>query len=40
MHIKAGDSVKRYLPALSVLSLSTIAAVANGDRSAAPAAGG
>ena len=33
MHIKAGDSVKQYLPALSVLTLSTISAVANGPRS-------
>jgi hypothetical protein len=31
MHIKVGDSVKRYLPALSVFSLSTIAAVLSGD---------
>jgi hypothetical protein len=33
MHIKAGDSVKQYLPALSVLSLATISAIANGNRS-------
>lgn len=32
MHIKAGDPVKRYLPALSVFSLATISAVLNGDR--------
>jgi uncharacterized membrane protein YphA (DoxX/SURF4 family) len=32
MHIKAGDPVKRYLPALSVFSLATVAAVLNGDR--------
>ncbi len=31
MHIKAGDPVKRYLPALSVLSLATISAVLNDD---------
>ena len=31
MHIKVGDPVKRYLPALSVFSLATIAAVLNGD---------
>lgn len=31
MHIKVGDSVKRYLPALSVFSLSTISAVLNGN---------
>ena len=30
MHIKVGDPVKRYLPALSVVSLSTISAVLNG----------
>ena len=30
MHIKVGDPVKRYLPALSVFSLSTISAVLNG----------
>jgi hypothetical protein len=32
MHIKAGDPVKRYLPALSVFSLATISAVVNGGR--------
>lgn len=32
MHIKAGDPVKQYLPALSVFSLATISAVLNGDR--------
>ena len=32
MHIKVGDPVKRYLPALSVFSLSSIAAVFAGDR--------
>ncbi len=31
MHIKVGDSVKRYLPALSVFSLATVAALLNGD---------
>ncbi len=31
MHIKVGDSVKRYLPALSVFSLATTAAVLSGD---------
>ena len=31
MHIRAGDPVKRYLPALSVFSLATISAVLNGD---------
>jgi hypothetical protein len=30
MHIKVGDPVKRYLPALSVFTLSTISAVVNG----------
>lgn len=29
MHIKVGDPVKRYLPALSVFSLSTISAILN-----------
>jgi hypothetical protein len=29
MHIKVGDPVKRYLPALSVFSLATIAATLN-----------
>ena len=29
MHIKVGDPVKRYLPALSVLSLATISAIVN-----------
>ncbi len=33
MHIKAGDSVKQYLPALSVFSLATISAIVNGNRS-------
>jgi len=32
MHIKVGDPVKRYLPALSVFSLSTISAILNGNR--------
>ncbi len=32
MHIKAGDSVKRYLPALSVFSLATTSVILNGDR--------
>ena len=31
MHIKVGDSVKRYLPALSVFSLATIGAVLGSD---------
>ncbi len=31
MHIKVGDSVKRYLPALSVFSLATIAALLSGN---------
>ncbi len=30
MHIKVGDPVKRYLPALSVLSLATVSAILNG----------
>ena len=30
MHIKVGDPVKRYLPALSVFSLATISAILNG----------
>lgn len=36
MHIKVGDPVKRYLPALSVFSLATISAILNGR----PAQGG
>lgn len=32
MHIKAGDPVKRYLPALSVFSLASISAILNGDQ--------
>lgn len=32
MHIKVGDPVKRYLPALSVFSLATVSALLNGDR--------
>ncbi|MEO1060892.1 MAG: DoxX family protein [Actinomycetota bacterium] len=32
MHIKAGDPVKRYLPALSVFSLATVSAVLNDGR--------
>ncbi len=32
MHIRAGDAVKRYLPALSVFSLATVAAVLNDGR--------
>ena len=32
MHIKVGDPVKRYLPALSVFSLATTSAVLNGKR--------
>lgn len=31
MHIKVGDPVKRYLPALSVFSLATISAILNGE---------
>jgi hypothetical protein len=31
MHIKVGDPVKRYLPALSVFSLASVAAVLNGE---------
>jgi len=34
MHVKVGDPVKRYLPALSVFSLSTISAIVNGPPSA------
>lgn len=32
MHIRVGDPVKRYLPALSVFTLSTISAILNGPR--------
>jgi hypothetical protein len=32
MHMKVGDPVKRYLPALSVLSLATVSAVVNGNK--------
>lgn len=32
MHMKVGDPVKRYLPALSVFSLSVISAILNGNR--------
>jgi uncharacterized membrane protein YphA (DoxX/SURF4 family) len=32
MHIKVGDPVKRYLPALSVFSLSAISAALNGNK--------
>ncbi len=38
MHIKVGDPVKRYLPALSVFSLATISAVLNGNGRKDPAA--
>lgn len=38
MHIKAGDPVKRYLPALSVFTLATTSAVLNGDPRPAEAA--
>ena len=31
MHIKVGDNVKRYLPALSVFSLATISAALNSN---------
>ena len=33
MHIKVGDPVKRYVPALSVFSLSAISAIVNGPPS-------
>ena len=33
MHLKLGDPVKRYLPALSVLTLATTSAVLNGKPS-------
>lgn len=36
MHVKVGDQPKRYLPALTVLSLATISAVLNGGRPAEP----
>jgi uncharacterized membrane protein YphA (DoxX/SURF4 family) len=39
MHIKAGDPVKQYLPALSVFSLATVSAVLNSDRRTAAPAG-
>ena len=32
MHIKVGDPVKRYLPALTVFSLATTSAVLNGNK--------
>ncbi len=32
MHVKVGDEVKRYLPALTVFSLATTSAVLNGTR--------
>ncbi len=35
MHIKVGDPVKQYLPALSVFSLATVSAILNGDQRAA-----
>ena len=38
MHIKVGDPVKRYLPALSVFSLATISAILNGKPAQAKAA--
>lgn len=34
MHVKAGDRVKQYLPALTVFTLATTSAVLNGERSA------
>ena len=34
MHIKAGDRIKQYLPALSVFTLATTSAVLNGSRPA------
>ena len=33
MHIKVGDPVKRSMPAISVLTLSTVSAIAAGQRS-------
>ncbi|MCC5950968.1 MAG: DoxX family protein [Acidimicrobiia bacterium] len=36
MHIKAGDPVKQYLPALSVFSLATASAVLNGKTDSSP----
>lgn len=33
MHVKVGDPVKRYLPALSVFSLATTSAILNGNPS-------
>ncbi len=32
MHLKVGDPVKRYLPALTVFSLATVSAVLNGNK--------
>ena len=36
MHVKAGDRIKQYLPALSVFTLATTSAVLNGSRPATP----
>ena len=33
MHIKVGDPVKRYIPAVSVFSLATVSAILNGKTS-------
>ncbi|MEO9222360.1 MAG: DoxX family protein [Mycobacteriaceae bacterium] len=38
MHIKVGDPVKRYLPALTVFSLATTSAILNGKPAPAEAA--
>jgi len=32
MHVKVGDPIKRYLPALSVLSLATVSAALNDNK--------
>jgi len=36
MHVKAGDRIKQYLPALSVFTLATTSAILNGSRPATP----
>jgi len=33
MHVKVGDPLKRSMPAISVLTLSTVSAIAAGQRS-------
>ena len=38
MHAKVGDPVKRSMPAISVLTLSTLSAVLAGTRSSSPSA--